>query len=234
MKSMFALLCVLGLAGCATGKQNPASTINDDELLRKGTALVANGSAQRAINEYFNPIIERCNTQKANYKGKIYAARNQVETIFYLGLAGAENVDAQVISATCPEALFMKAYSSFDLGQLENAIRFLNEALEWSPLNANYLAELGNIYQTQRDWNTALEKYSLAEDYALTYSPESIRTRELARAKRGVGFVLIELGRLDEAEKKFKECLELDKNDKNALNELEYIKQLKSKDKKAS
>lgn len=126
----------------------------------------------------------------------------------------------------------MKAYASVDLGKLDVAVELLNQALEWSPLNSSYLSELGHIYQTQGNWSLALEKFSLSEDYASSFSPESVKSRELSRAKRGVGFALIELGRLDDTEKKFRECLELDANDKKALNEIEYIKQLRSKDKK--
>jgi len=38
---------------------------------------------------------------------------------------------------------------------------------------------------------------------------------------------LIEQGKLDEAEEIYKRCLEIDKNDRNAKHELEFIKGLK-------
>jgi Flp pilus assembly protein TadD len=55
----------------------------------------------------------------------------------------------------------------------------------------------------------------------------------MSRAMRGVGFAvgfaLIELGRLDEAEKKFRQCLDLDKGDKKAIAELNYLQNLREK-----
>ena len=47
-------------------------------------------------------------------------------------------------------------------------------------------------------------------------------------ALRGMGFALIEQGKLDEAEKKYKESLKADPDNKLALSELEYIKKLKA------
>jgi len=44
---------------------------------------------------------------------------------------------------------------------------------------------------------------------------------------RGVGFALIELNRLDEAEQKYRLCLEIDPQDSIAMNELRYIEKLR-------
>lgn len=44
-----------------------------------------------------------------------------------------------------------------------------------------------------------------------------------------MGYALVELKRLDEAEKMYRQCLELDKNDSKASNELRYIQNLKAK-----
>jgi tetratricopeptide (TPR) repeat protein len=52
---------------------------------------------------------------------------------------------------------------------------------------------------------------------------------DLGRAWRGMGYVLIEQGRLEEAEAIYKKCLTLDPNDEKAKGELRYIKERKSK-----
>ena len=44
---------------------------------------------------------------------------------------------------------------------------------------------------------------------------------------RGVGYSLIELGRLDEAEEVFNQCLDIDKDDQGAKRELKYIQQMR-------
>jgi len=235
MKKIGLLAGACLLSACATTSNKQVSKIDcDSVLVKKGAELTAAGSSQKAIDDYFNPVIARCEKQQKSSKVKLYAARTPVETLTYLAMAGVVNTNAEVVSPTCPEALFLKAYANVDLGKLDEAIQLLNEALVWSPFNSTYLSELGNIYQTQHDWKGALDKYTTAEDYAKSYSPDEIKNRELTRAKRGMGFALIELGNLDEAEKKFNECLDIDKDDKKALNELEYIKQVRGAQKKAS
>jgi Flp pilus assembly protein TadD len=52
---------------------------------------------------------------------------------------------------------------------------------------------------------------------------------ELGRARRGLGYVLVELGKLDEAEKKYQQCLVDDPKDRKAAAELEYVRGLKAK-----
>jgi hypothetical protein len=42
-----------------------------------------------------------------------------------------------------------------------------------------------------------------------------------------VGYVLVELRRLDEAEKKYEQCLKENPKDKKAAAELEYVRRLK-------
>lgn len=74
-----------------------------------------------------------------------------------------------------------------------------------------------------------MEAFVKAEKYAQTYSPQNSQKMELLRAKRGVGYILIEQMKFDEAENKYLECLEIDKNDKKSLIELQYIKKLRNK-----
>ena len=116
-----------------------------------------------------------------------------------------------------------------ELGKIEDAKTFIKKALELSPSNSMYLAELGHIYQAEKKLVEAMELFKRAEESASAYSPENVKNTELTRAMRGVGYSLIELGRLDEAEEKYKKCLEINKDDKKALGELSYIQSLKNK-----
>ena len=127
-----------------------------------------------------------------------------------------------------PEALYYRAYALLELGNLSAAQRDLEQAISLSPANPNYLSELGYIHQLERDWKSALQTYELAEEYARTYSPEEVRTAELSRALRGLGYVLVELGRLDEAAERYEECLDLDGSDQVAAEELKYVRQLQA------
>ena len=62
-------------------------------------------------------------------------------------------------------------------------------------------------------------------------SPPDREKLDTARAIRGQGYVLAELGRLDEAEAKYKKCLAMDANDAKAQHELEYIRAVRGKSK---
>jgi tetratricopeptide (TPR) repeat protein len=105
----------------------------------------------------------------------------------------------------------------------------LERALALSPRNSQFLSELASIYQGEKNWTTALQTYQLAEAAAREFSPPQVKDAELSRAWRGIGFVLVEQNRLDAAEKMYRQCLELNKNDSIALKELSYVLNLKAK-----
>ncbi len=158
---------------------------------------------------------------------QVYTARTPVESLTYMAMAAAANKPAEVFDTSCSDAFYLKGYASLDFGNIDEAESNLKKAVAMAPHNAMYLSELGHIYQVKRDWNNALAHFTEAESAAETYSPAQIKLAELCRANRGSGFNLIELGRLDDAEKKFREALAYDSNDKGALNEIEYIKELR-------
>jgi tetratricopeptide (TPR) repeat protein len=232
---MFLAVLILLLTACAAApaKQTIAAEeprlSADDQLIHKGAELVAAGSIKQALDDYFDPVAERCEALQKASKGKIFSSRSSVESLYYMVSSAANNMDAEAQSPTCGQAFYYKGYASLDLGQPEDAMRFIQKSIEWSPVNSRYLSELGHLHQLNKDWKKSLETFQQSEEYAETFSPDNAKKDELARAKRGVGFNLIELGRLDEAEAKFKECLALNKADKTALNELEYIKALRKK-----
>lgn len=107
-------------------------------------------------------------------------------------------------------------------------MRAFEHAIALSPYNSQYISELGNLYQSEKNWPKALERYTAADDGA-AFTPESQQIGDSTRAKRGIGYVLIELGRFDEAERKYQECLALDPHDEKAKQGLEYIRSVRSK-----
>ena len=106
----------------------------------------------------------------------------------------------------------------------------IRSAVALSPWSTLYLCELGSIYKLEKDWKRAQEAFETAEGEA-AIAPDNSKAAELAQARRGLGYVLVELGKLDEAEKKYQECLKDDPNDKKAAAELEYVRNLKRKNK---
>lgn len=115
-----------------------------------------------------------------------------------------------------------------ELGHVDQAKESLKTAVGLSPLNSNYLAEIGHAYQLEKNWDMALEAFQASEE-ASSFSDPSIKNECLARAWRGMGYVFVEQGELKEAKKKYKQCLELNPNDQKSLAELKYIKGLQTK-----
>jgi tetratricopeptide (TPR) repeat protein len=96
------------------------------------------------------------------------------------------------------------------------------------PQNAQFLSELGHIYQVEKNWDTQIEVFQRAEKAATTL-PKENGSANLARAWRGIAFALTEQGKLDESTGYYKKCLELNPNDQTAVSELRYIQQLRAK-----
>ncbi|MEY2564088.1 MAG: hypothetical protein QOH88_2281 [Verrucomicrobiota bacterium] len=186
--------------------------------------------------------IEKCDTVIAAFKkyygdskDKIYCARTSAESLGYLLKAGAEinkgqfpHTKAIALSSTWADAYFKKAYALQDLGRFAEAKTAILRAVELSPWNCLYLCELGSVYKVEKDWAKAMEAYQTAEDQA-SLGPDESKAAELAQARRGLGYVLVELGQLDQAEKKYLQCLATDPNDKKAAQELEYVRGQKAK-----
>ena len=227
------LLLVMLLAGC--GGQNVKTGSGSDPQYSELQALLLSGHEQlskrnskKAIAD-FDKAIELCEALYPSDGKIVYASRGTTETLYYMLLASADSEGAFTVDTTCSEALYLRGYSALDLGDLNLAEEYVKRAIDMAPVNSVYLSELGHIYQTKKEWESALDLFSQAEVSATSFSPDELKSHELARAKRGVGFALVELGRLDDAEEKFKECLEIDADDKGAKHELQYIEQLRQK-----
>ena len=233
---------ILVLLLCATPSHRAASPVNPDKdpalsnLLHEARALVDAKKPQPAIKKC-EQVIASYKTHYGSSKSKIYCAQTPTESLAYLALAAAamtkgefdrDKKNAITLSSTWATAYFIKAYALQDLGRLAEAKSTLQLALELSPSNSRYLSELGSIYVLEKNWAKAKEVFAKAEDDAPLASDES-RAEVLARARRGLGYVFVELGQLDEAEKKYQQCLADDPKDTKAAAELEYVHGLKAK-----
>lgn len=231
MKKMACVVAITVLSGCATAPAKKVVPEKDPGFhkahVEQGYDYLQSGKLNQAVEE-FELAIKKCEPLLIGDK-KIYTSRTPAESVMYVVLAAGKNEAAEVWDTTCSDAYYLQGYAVLDFGKIEEAETYLKKAVSMAPMNAMYLSELGHIYQVKRDWNQALTYFTEAEDAAQTYTPEELKISELGRAKRGVGFNLIELGKLDDAEIKFREALALDGGDKVARNELEYIKQLRAK-----
>jgi tetratricopeptide (TPR) repeat protein len=198
------------------------------KLLDEASKLIGARKPQDALVP-LDKVIAAYEAQYQGVKFRVFGARSETEAAAYLDQARKDGVDAAVVSPNWAYAYSMKAYALVDLHRLPEARALLEKALKLAPKNARVLTELGTIYQIEKDWAHAEKSFSDAVDAARAFSPPALRKAEMAGALRGVGYVFIEQGRLDDAEKMFKECIRIDGNDAAAKKELDYIGKLRDK-----
>lgn len=230
IRVVFGILFVLA---CAVQDQRAASPTAFDKdpqmlnLLKEARTLLNEKQPQDAIETCEN-VIASFKTHYRTHKEKIYCARTSAESLGYLLKAAADKASAITLSSTWSDAYFMKAYALQELGRIGDAKSAIQHAVALSPWNSQYLSELGHIYQLEKNWTKARETFEMAEEHA-QIAPDGTRAVELARARRGLGYVFVELGKLDEAEKKYRQCLATDPNDSKAARELQYVRGLRAK-----
>lgn len=239
MRQLYAVMLVLMVSACATAPKpvyepNPAQVVEAvsavEQLLRDGYEFLSNRQLRAAIAK-FDEALALCplSATSAGSGARIYASRSLAETLYYVTAEAADSdTDAVVTNVDCSDALYLRGYAELDTGAIDAAKRYIEQALLMAPKNSLYLSELGHIYHVQRKWQLALDTFSEAESAAVSFSPDGVKAQELARAKRGIGFSLIELGQLQQAEQKFNEVLAINPDDKAAQQELLYIDYLRN------
>lgn len=226
----------LGLVACGavplSKTQSSDSTVAADvsaeeTRLKDGFDALMNFDPRVAIS-HFDEVIAQCDGRFRNSSQRVYASRSLLETLYYMSLAGADKTDAIAVDSLCSQALYLKAYATIEMEDVDGAVELLEKAIALSPANATYLSELGHVYHMKGDWQKSLALFQEAEDFAERFSPPDVQLSEVTRAKRGVAYSLIEMGDLAGAEKKFNECLTLDPKDDISLGELEYIRRVRA------
>lgn len=203
-----------------------ASAPADDpqaKTVAAATEAMTAGRPEQALTT-IEPALTAYERQYAGERRQLFCTYSQTETIAQMAGAAVAKQDAVALVTSWCDALFIKGYALADLKRFAEARPLLERAVAMAPLHAHFLNELGYVYQQQRDWQRSYDTYVRARD-ATAFSDKGRTAREKARALRGMGFALIELGKWDEAEALFNESLVLEPDNPNALNELRYIAQ---------
>lgn len=125
-----------------------------------------------------------------------------------------------------PKCCYFLAIISIERGDFKEASEFLQKGIELEPDNPMLLSELGLLHG-QIGTNTG-EKDSFNQ--AIYYYDKAFNSRpfntdsQKARALRGIGFILIELGEFKRAKELYEASLTWEESN-NARNELEIIAQ---------
>jgi tetratricopeptide (TPR) repeat protein len=215
-----------------SAKAKPAAAKSDSpnkeySLLIQGRQVLQQGSPQRAIAEYFDPVIDHYKVMYKDNKSRIYSAQNQVQIILYTALPTGNKQSIEVLDTVWADAYLLKAYALTELKRVPDAQKALESAITLSPMNSQYLSELAYTYQVQKDCDKSIATYVQAASMAEIASDDATKTINLTRAWRGQGYCLVEQGKLNEAEAMYRKCLALDPKDNKARGELEYIQGLR-------
>lgn len=218
-----------------SGAKNDAAAI--DEAAQRGKleqaqTLIADGKSDAAI-VLIDQVLAYYAGRYPEGKTRWYVARNVEESLFYTGMATLPNLqeagktDARVLIVKWADAFYLKGYALNELKRPADARHAIEQAVRLSPENAKYLIELAETYKLERNWNECYRLFQDAEA-AAGFSPPEYQRADRAQAKRGQAFVFVEQGKLDQAEKILRQCLQLDRNDERAKRELEYIARLRT------
>jgi tetratricopeptide (TPR) repeat protein len=224
-----AAVCLTGAPALAekVSKKPDPELKKQDDILVEGLSYLGAHSPAEAIAR-FDKVIAWYENKYANAKEHLYCAHSHLEMLLYLLEEAAEKHDATVLEPTWCDAIYFKGFALIDLGLREEAKPWLERALKMAPKNSRYLGEMAEYKKMDHDWEGALETFAQAAE-AAELVDEKDRLIPLSRAWRGMGFSLVELGRLDEAEAIFRRCLEKNASDRVAQSELAYIAQQRAK-----
>ncbi|CAN7661200.1 tetratricopeptide repeat protein [Variovorax sp. LjRoot84] len=222
-------------SGCATGpgakapapiaKETQAQDLAD---FQKASLLVFKQAKPAEGLQVIDGLIGRFEARYRDSKQRIYSARTLPESLYYMTQAASDRKDAIDVGPTWGHAQYLKGYALIELKRVPEGRRAIERAIELSPANAQFRSELGHTYQVDKNWPKALEIFTEAERL-IEFSKDDERVRHQTRALRGQGFALIEMGRLDEAESRYRRCLELDAGDRRAQTELRLIDSLRAR-----
>ena len=232
MRTIFAAFALLltSSAAPAWAQAEKAQTAQNDAR-RQALNQIVDSFRQRQFGTMLTQaeaLIAAYEKDYAGEKRQIFSARTQTESLMYMTQAAAARTSSIALDDGWSTAWFLKGFALIDLNRSDEAGPALERAVALAPLNAQFLAELAEWHKSRRQWDKALDLFNRA-DAAAAYSPDSVKAFEQGRALRGIGFVQIELGKLDEAEAMFNRALALDPNDAKAKGELDYIRDQRAK-----
>ncbi|HEX6740725.1 MAG TPA: tetratricopeptide repeat protein [Sphingomicrobium sp.] len=225
-------LAALALAPVAQAAAQPAGATAPapaaDGSVERAAELIKDGKPADALPLLDGLIAQFEKGHPATGKTMVFSASNLAQTIYYSGISAALKRDGIVVDGNWALAYFLKGFALVDLNRSDEALACFDRAIALSPADSQYLAERGEWYKSHKQWDKAFADFKAAADWA-NLSDDSFQARNKSRGLRGMGFVRIEQGDLKEAEKLFRQSLEVEPRNANALSELDYIKSLKSR-----
>jgi tetratricopeptide (TPR) repeat protein len=225
MLAAFQLACSSPLLAAQPADQ--VATEQNPQMSR-AIELITSGKPAEAM-PLLDSVIASNQARRKGSDGQVFCSRTTAEALVYMAESAAAKRSAVAVDDDWCNALFFKGFALIDLGQPAQGRSWIERAVAMAPHNAHYKGELAESYKAAREWPKAYSLFEETVEDAQSFSPDDLKSSEVTRGLRGLGFVLIEQGKLDEAKAKFEECLKLNPDDERAKGELRYIEEQKAK-----
>ncbi len=223
------LLACIGFAGCNPVKPNNSTFSSDTKLSPTSQAnqLLLDGKfseAIRLLESYVSkmPANWRARSETPEKISIYYWDQEHLTQCFVADAINDKKVDA-IVDGSYSRAYYLLAYSYLELKDAKNADANLDRALALEPDAPALLAEKGTLNQMTGRPDAAVDFFQRAIDIK-----GCKLDRELGKAYRGLGISLIDLEKLDEAEKALYTSLKYSPNNQTAIGELNYIDKLRA------
>jgi Tfp pilus assembly protein PilF len=217
------MLTAVPMAAAAQDKSRDSAA---SATIGQAFSAIQAGDPARALSTV-EPVLASFEKDFSGEKRHIFCSETAEQEGYYLTTAdgGADNV--RLVTATWCEAQYVKAFALVDLQRLDDAKLVFERLVGYAPKHARYLNELGYVFLKKKEWQHSIDIYTSAEA-AASFTPER-RDYERCVAFRGIGYDLVELGRLDDAEAVYRKCLAIIPDEPKSLGEIEYIKDQRKK-----
>lgn len=198
------------------GSENREGIVEGFQALKKGN-LAAAEQAFKAAQAKYQAL---CKDEKKTYVS--LANKKEFETY----KKEHPGQDAVWIDWGYLECTQMLAFVSTSKKDFKGALAYLAAEEKIAPYSSAVHNERGFILNQMGKCKEALAEYTKGKELGEKFEASRV---ELPISMRGMGFALIELGRLDEAQQIFEASLKIDPNNRIAKNELLYIEEVREK-----
>lgn len=195
-----AMLAALPMTAAGQGKDRDSAA---EATISQAFSAIQAGDPARALATV-EPVVASFDKEFSGEKRHIFCSQTAEQDGYYMTTAdgGADNV--RLVTVTWCNALYVKAFALVDLDRLDDAQSAFERLVAFAPKHSRYLNELAYVLLKKKEWQHSIDAYRNAEA-AATFTPQR-RDYERCVSFRGIGYDLVELGRLDDAEAAYRKC----------------------------